>query len=316
MTIRPLTEAEARFTYTESANIQSYTGCIGHLRADFGSAGTAFYSSWEDHILANKSAAFMEEIDHVVNTLRGFEGSGFETFLKDRASFRKYFASLPMLECEKSLRFVGAFTDAHAYLMRLDNREGVYDLYCYCYKREVLENHINAAKAGIRFIDPNYEERFRLHDGDSIRIITPDGTTVDRSVSYIDDYHFELGPSFSPNVFHICEFAEGVERNGTVIIPLRKSLPPMAYVHIKSTDEIGIVDKGINGYRKYRGNPDDADAKIPAEDMVEALNKKLGVTKRQAEAMLVGSMFGWHAKGANPDNYNDDGTMLDPSMWR
>lgn len=32
----------------------------------------------------------------------------------------------------------------------------------------------------------------------------------------------------------------------------------------------------------------------------EQLNKSLGVTPAQAEAMLIGSMCGWHVPGANP----------------
>lgn len=35
---------------------------------------------------------------------------------------------------------------------------------------------------------------------------------------------------------------------------------------------------------------------------VEAYNAKRGITPAQAEAMLVGSMFGWEVPGANPEN--------------
>ena len=47
----------------------------------------------------------------------------------------------------------------------------------------------------------------------------------------------------------------------------------------------------------------------------EKWNAAHGVTAGQAEAMLTGSMFGWHTPGANPDNYNEDGTLKKPESW-
>ena len=42
MTLRPMAAAEQMYSYSQ-------TGCIGHLRADFGSGGEQFFSSWDDH---------------------------------------------------------------------------------------------------------------------------------------------------------------------------------------------------------------------------------------------------------------------------
>lgn len=39
MKIRPLTETERQYTYTQSMQIQGQTGCIGHLRGDFDKSG-------------------------------------------------------------------------------------------------------------------------------------------------------------------------------------------------------------------------------------------------------------------------------------
>lgn len=36
MEIRPLTEAERKYTYTQSMQLLGQTGCIGHLRGDTG----------------------------------------------------------------------------------------------------------------------------------------------------------------------------------------------------------------------------------------------------------------------------------------
>ncbi|MBQ7300964.1 MAG: hypothetical protein IJW77_14110, partial [Clostridia bacterium] len=38
------------------------------------------------------------------------------------------------------------------------------------------------------------------------------------------------------------------------------------------------------------------------------MNRELGVTRPQMEAMKVGSMFGWDVPGADPKNYDEHGT--------
>ena len=72
-------------------------------------------------------------------------------------------------------------------------------------------------KKQIRFIDSQYNELFKINDGDSIRIKFSDGETVIRKCRYIDDYHTEIGS----NVYHICEFAERMEQNGNVYEPYK-----------------------------------------------------------------------------------------------
>lgn len=70
----------------------------------------------------------------------------------------------------------------------------------------------------IRFIDTSYKELFRIPDGGSIVIKTGDGDTKTFPCKYIDDYHTEIGS----NVFHICEFAEFIERNGIECYPAER----------------------------------------------------------------------------------------------
>lgn len=67
----------------------------------------------------------------------------------------------------------------------------------------------------IRFIDSKYNELFRIKDGESITVTFSDGSMSDRQCTYIDDYHTKIGY----NVFHICEFAELIERGGSVYRP-------------------------------------------------------------------------------------------------
>ena len=71
----------------------------------------------------------------------------------------------------------------------------------------------------IRFIDSHYNELFRIKDGESITVKFSDGSMSDRKCTYIDDYHTKIGY----NVFHICEFAELMERGGSTYRP--KGMP-------------------------------------------------------------------------------------------
>ena len=71
--IRTATPAEQMYSYSQSSQIEGQTGCIGHLRADFGSDGNSFYSSWADHNASLKDQAFKDEFNHLINTLRGLE---------------------------------------------------------------------------------------------------------------------------------------------------------------------------------------------------------------------------------------------------
>lgn len=198
-------------------------------------------------------------------------------------------------------------TPNYAYLMRLNPNKGEYNLYCYCYKREWLDRHLQRARQGIRFITPRYEEKFRIQDGEQIRVTTFDGETLDRTVRFIDETHIEVGASFSNTVYHICEFAERMEQNGNKVIPLRSSLPESCFVYLPTEHAIGLVKKGEDGW--YRTD-------IPCEPtleenkaLVEKLNADKRVSKAQVAAMSAGSMFGWDTKAADPANYNEDGVL-------
>lgn len=66
----------------------------------------------------------------------------------------------------------------------------------------------------IRFINSHYDELFRIPDGGAIQIQFPDETVI-KSCFFRDDYHTQVGQ----NMFHICEFAEIMERRGAIYSP-------------------------------------------------------------------------------------------------
>jgi hypothetical protein len=79
----------------------------------------------------------------------------------------------------------------------------------------------------------------------------------------------------------------------------KDKLPLMCMAHIPGTNKTIAIYYGERGYYEVPFSTSYADE----------WNEKHGVTKGQVEAMLTGSMFGWDVPGADPDNYNLDGTM-------
>lgn len=64
------------------------------------------------------------------------------------------------------------------------------------------------------FIDSGYNEQFRLPNGGRIEVEYPD-RTFSAPCEYIDDYHAYIGTE----VYHMCQFAEVLERGGGVCRP-------------------------------------------------------------------------------------------------
>lgn len=93
--------------------------------------------------------------------------------------------------------------------------------------KEWLDRHIGNAEKGIRFIDSNYKELFRIPDGGKIVIHYAWGEKMERSCRFIDEYHTEIGN----DLYHICQFAELMERNGHTYEPKSAEPPQKAAKH-------------------------------------------------------------------------------------
>ena len=72
-------------------------------------------------------------------------------------------------------------------------------------------NEFNPDGKDIRFIDSHYRDLFRIPDGGTIQVHYSDDSVVIKPCKFIDEYHTQIGN----NVFHICQFAELLERNGS-----------------------------------------------------------------------------------------------------
>ena len=301
MELRELTQPEQKYTYRQSHQLDAQTGCIGYLRGDFGSTGKEFYSSWFDNMAYLKTPEFRAELDQVINALR--EDSQYGGILADWRSLSSacHQSTTPNLGRDESGFRVN--TQDYVYLLRLNPSPGDYNFYIYCYQRNYLDRHIRNAEYGIRFVTPNYREKFRIADGDSIRLTFPSGETQDRVCRYVDETHLEVGN----NLYHICQFAEQSQRSSIQIIPLRQSLPEKCFSALEATGEIITVTKGEKGYTptgQYQQNG------VSPKEAAAALNDAAGVTKAQEAAMVAGSMFGWDTSAADPKNYDSKGVPI------
>lgn len=298
--MRALTEKEDKYTFSNSMQISMQCGLIGHLRADMDSDGNGFFSSWEDYRKELKTDEFKDEFDKVINSLRE-EGD----ILYNRKSLAKYCYSSPQAKMNNEQDYYGVRVDTqkYAYFCRLNPNKGEYNLYCYCYIKDWLDKHIRSAEKGIRFITPEYKEKFRISDGEKIRITFSDGEVKDRVCRYIDDSHVEVGD----DLYHICEFAERMEQCGATFIPLRSDLPEVCYSILPSTGDVIIIKHGESGYYRCEYSTED---KAFNREFANDRNANLGVSKAQVEAMLAGSMYGWDVPAADPKSYDENGTPL------
>lgn len=301
MEMKTMLPEERKYTYRQSQQISMQTSFIGYLRADFGSTGKEFFSSWNDFRKDLKTDEFKEEFDDVINSLR--ENNG---VLSGRGAMSKYCYDTPgsSFENDRNEYGIRVDTEKYTYLMRLNPRQGEYNLYCYCYEKKWLDRHMQQAERGIRFIDPHYKELFRIPDGDKIRITLNNGEQLDRECRYIDEYHLEVGN----NLYHICEFAQRMEQARNTVIPLRSSLPDKCFSVLEMTDQMIIIERGKMGY-VLAGVCVEGKSSREGADLG---NEAVGITKAQEAAMVAGSMFGWNTPAADPKNYDENGTPIKP----
>ena len=98
------------------------------------------------------------------------------------------------------------------------------------------ENIYNPYGKDIRFINSDYKELFKIPDGGYITITLDNGEQLIRKCKYHGECHVDVGNS----VYHICEFAERMEKNGNKYEPC----PEPEVVHgYTITDRMPAHDK-------------------------------------------------------------------------
>lgn len=212
---------ERLYLYGNSTQISSQTGFQGYLRGDFDHGGDKFFSRFVPFGTRDRFAeGFTDALQEVMDTLR-------EDILASFSSMKKFCAG-----DGKESAFSGNWTTEYAFridhngfafMFRLIPEMGDYHVYVHCYRADWLDQHMEQAKRGIRFINSDYQEKFRLEDGGKIRIVASGDPSYSDSEStreyvcrYIDDYHVEMGI----DLFHICQFAELMEWQGRTVEPV------------------------------------------------------------------------------------------------
>ena len=107
------------------------------------------------------------------------------------------------------------------------------------------------------------------------------------------------------------EYWEAHEAGKTrlTVVKAHETLPVQCYGVLPSTGSVIIIKQGETGY--YKTDLDMGD-KAQNAALVDEYNQKLGVSKAQAQAMLSGSIFGWHIPAADPKNYDENGKPIRP----
>lgn len=135
-TLTAVSPEEAVFLFSGDKEHDEKSGCIGHLRADFGS-GQQFFSTFFNHVAELRSPAFAAELDALINGLR--ESGPLKSFnAMTEYCYRNKDAFLPEGFSRGAYGFKSE-TDSHSFYLRLAPQKGDYNLYCYIYKRELLE---------------------------------------------------------------------------------------------------------------------------------------------------------------------------------
>ena len=217
MELRKLRGSEPLYVYRQSQQISQQTGLVGYLRGAFGRSGKEFWTTWFGFREDWNTPEFKADLQRVIDSLR-FDTGEFSSRNRIAALCRQNG------DCRlaENIRWFGFRTDGsdYAYLMRCCPEQGDYNFYAYSYHKGWLDSHMAHAERGIRFIDPDYRELFRIPDGGHIRITHSDGSKLELSCRYIDDTHVEIGSPFERSeIYHVCQFAEIMDRDGCTVQP-------------------------------------------------------------------------------------------------
>lgn len=81
--------------------------------------------------------------------------------------------------------------------------------------------------------------------------------------------------------------------------------PDYCFICLKTSNEVVVVHPYTKGYSPTR----EGNQPWYGQETADLANAERGITKAQARAMEMGSMFGWDIPAADPDNYDEEGNF-------
>ncbi len=304
--IQAVTKAEELYCYGHPWGIGGYFGYVGYLSGSVekGMTDSASFEWNNGRESQVDEEAFQADLNVVIGSLTNQNEGG--SFLRSKEAMRAFCASSSVVtEVEKGTFCTKVRTEQYVYMLRMmPRREEGRNFLCYAYRRDWFEHFLSRAAKGIRFVDLRYEEKFRLPDGERVKVYFKDGDNVTRQCRYIDDYHMFFGE----NVFHICEFAERFENIVTRIIPWRSDLPDRCFTVDEESRACCLVckgDEGVNIYELCSGlNREQLYERAERKNMEYGIGE---IGRDQMAAMFAGACYGWGSDKADPTQYDRDG---------
>ena len=142
---KPIEADKISWLFSENQEADLERGCIGHLRGDFGSSGTEFWTSWFTHQPGLLTGGFRDELQSVVNQLRVKGGllSGFD-------QMRKLCRSGTSVDDSYGFH---AESRNYEYCLRCIPVRGSYHLYLYCYDKNAQRDQAHRKEQRIPLQD-------------------------------------------------------------------------------------------------------------------------------------------------------------------
>lgn len=305
ISIKPLKYYEQEYTYRQSSQIGGQTGNKLLLTGEISSGQI---NVKRDVLSPGAETVSAEELSEILRFMETDE----KGLLSSRDAMAAFAKEYPDNKIKRENPDSGSITEygfrmdteKHTYLFRCNPEQ---KFYCLCYDKNLLDKHIEKAQRGIRFIDSQYNELFRIPDGKQIIVTDAVGEKHDFVCRYIDNYHAEVGR----NLFHICEFAERMERIGGAYSPKETPLPYRCYAVNKRKGEIMSITRYEHGY-KCKPNLRQLKTNKEREAYAMELNGYLdeAITPAQVSAMKAGCLFGWGSPLAKAEAYDKNGKAI------
>lgn len=214
--IRAVEAQEFPYCTSFSGQVQMISGLVATYLVDYDKENhDSFLCLCRVHDHDRMTELFQKEMDSAMAALKS---ERLQEVLVNSWRMSSACSSLQALCVEKNgnkAYGLRADTEHFSIMMRLEPWAEGYKAYLYAYEKKWLDRHLEKTKGGIRFITSDYKELFRLPDGGTVTIIRPDGKESTMTCWFLDEYHFETGG----RTYHICEFAEMMERNHNTLTP-------------------------------------------------------------------------------------------------